>query len=142
WAVNNSAKMWQLIKEIGRLENFKILFGKKDKKEVSHKKPPLCGDVCFQGNIWPEYVLINQKTIRTRTKSKFNVLKETYKAHAKQLVKTGGGIGDTENIDEDEMGEQLQFYIPADGPDDHTSEEARNLWEQITKEFEFFPALH
>ncbi|KAF8577568.1 hypothetical protein K439DRAFT_1364479, partial [Ramaria rubella] len=57
-------------------------------------------------------------------------------------VKTGGGIGDTENIDEDEMGEQLWFYMPADGPDDHTSEEARNLWEQITKEFEFFPALH
>jgi hypothetical protein len=34
WTLDNNAKVWLLIAELGKLENFRVLFGKKDKKEV------------------------------------------------------------------------------------------------------------
>lgn len=35
WAANNSEKVWLFIVEMGKLENFKVLLGKKDKSDVS-----------------------------------------------------------------------------------------------------------
>ena len=34
WTLDNNAKTWLLIAELGKMENYKVLFGKKDKKEV------------------------------------------------------------------------------------------------------------
>ncbi|KAF8577567.1 hypothetical protein K439DRAFT_1364451, partial [Ramaria rubella] len=57
WAANNSAKTLQLIEEIGKLENFKILFGKKDKKENTSGESKTKGFNHIGGNIWPEYTV-------------------------------------------------------------------------------------
>lgn len=35
WAANNSEKVWLFIVEMGKLENFKVLLGKKEKSDVS-----------------------------------------------------------------------------------------------------------
>ncbi|KAI0724894.1 hypothetical protein C8Q72DRAFT_936863, partial [Fomitopsis betulina] len=34
WKANNGALLWQLIGELEKPENFRVLFGKRDKNEV------------------------------------------------------------------------------------------------------------
>jgi hypothetical protein len=35
WAANKAAKTWESIAELGKMENYNVLFGKQEKKEVS-----------------------------------------------------------------------------------------------------------
>ncbi|KAL4062916.1 hypothetical protein J3A83DRAFT_4380489 [Scleroderma citrinum] len=68
------------------------------------------------------------------------LLTKTYKHHAVKLHTTRSGVrADANGSDSDEF---CDFYIGADGPTEWTSEEAKNIWDQITKEFPFFPELH
>jgi hypothetical protein len=61
-------------------------------------------------------------------------MRDTYKEHAKKLRQTGGGIGDEggasgpAELPMEGGGEQLRFYISADGPDARTSAELVNPW--------------
>jgi hypothetical protein len=36
WSGNKNAKIWELISGLSRPENFKVLFGKKEQKEVEY----------------------------------------------------------------------------------------------------------
>jgi hypothetical protein len=50
-----------------------------------------------------------------------------YQKHVKRLQVTGGGIDDDES-ENDTPDQFMEFYIAADGPDDSTSDHAKNLW--------------
>ncbi|KAJ7939467.1 hypothetical protein B0H13DRAFT_1850763 [Mycena leptocephala] len=49
---------------------------------------------------------------------------------------------ETQNNGEDNVHQFLACYIGAAGPDHDTTPKARNIWEKITKDFMYFPALH
>ncbi|KAJ7113609.1 hypothetical protein C8R44DRAFT_881892 [Mycena epipterygia] len=68
-------------------------------------------------------------------------LQTKYKAQAKCLQQTGGGIG-METFRGEDGNEYMAFYIPSTGPDCTTTPEAVNIWAQIEQEFPFFPRLH
>src|SRR5882762_11189501 len=53
-----------------------------------------------------------------------------YQKHAKRLQVTGAGIGnsDSEGDMQDGPNQFMDFYIATSGPDDSTSEHAKNLW--------------
>lgn len=76
--------------------------------------------------LFPEWFELDGTTIANRIKGKIEGLEKEYKKHAAKLRQTGGGI-DHDNAD-GENATTLKFYIPADGPEDNASEEAKNLW--------------
>ncbi|KAF8574084.1 hypothetical protein K439DRAFT_1373466, partial [Ramaria rubella] len=141
WSANKNEKIWALIAELSKPENFKVMFGKKDKTENMSGESKNTVFTCIGEHLWPKYTVINKKTVTQHTKHKYDGLKDTYREHAKKLLQTGGGI-QVETEVEGEGEEWLQFYIAADGPDANTSLEVLNLWDQIVQEFEFFLALH
>jgi hypothetical protein len=53
-----------------------------------------------------------------------------YKKKAKRLRQTGGGLGGNDELAEGgiEVDEFLDCYIPPDGPDATTTDDARNIW--------------
>jgi hypothetical protein len=55
-----------------------------------------------------------------------------YQKHAKRLQVTGAGIGDDDDDDNDDSqntpDQFMEFYIAASGPDESTSDHAKNLW--------------
>ena len=55
----------------------------------------------------------------------YDRLTKTYKKHLTRLQRTGEGICDD---DRDSTSEELDYYIPADGPDATTPAPAVNLW--------------
>ncbi|KIO22286.1 hypothetical protein M407DRAFT_28160 [Tulasnella calospora MUT 4182] len=70
----------------------------------------------------------------------------TYKEHASTMIATGGGL---KNLRDEQLVEALQkvsgtsaLYVPPEGPTEDTTEEGRNLWEDINKKFIFFGRLH
>ncbi|KAG6326841.1 hypothetical protein ID866_12248 [Astraeus odoratus] len=68
------------------------------------------------------------------------VLTKTYKCHAVKLHTTENGVQEDGDVDGFDSEEFCNFYIGADGPNEGTSLEAKNIW--IIKEFPFFPELH
>ena len=85
-------------------------------------------------------------------------LTKTYKHHAVKLRTTGNGVREERDNDgPSDSEEYCDFYIGADGPDENTSDGAKNIWgmwchcehlvtnfcvDQIIREFPFFPELH
>jgi hypothetical protein len=55
-------------------------------------------------------------------------LEKAFKGHAARLKKTGEGV-------------QEPYYIAPNGPDHDTDGRTKNIWEDITNRFEFFPDL-
>ncbi|KAG1735302.1 uncharacterized protein EDB91DRAFT_1250517 [Suillus paluster] len=55
---------------------------------------------------------------------------------------TGEGLRQEQDHNGNDPNKFCRFYIGADGPDTNSSEEAKNLWDQIKNDFPFFPDLH
>ena len=55
-------------------------------------------------------------------------LTKSYKKHLARLQRTGEGIRDDE---QDTIYEELEYYIPGDGPDVTTPAAAVNLWREL-----------
>ncbi|GLB43954.1 hypothetical protein LshimejAT787_1501380 [Lyophyllum shimeji] len=67
-------------------------------------------------------------------------LQKNYTKHTKRLRQTCSGL---DNPTEDANTNQyLDFYISAEGPVKDTPFQAKNLWNQIEREFPYFPCLH
>ncbi|KIK90002.1 hypothetical protein PAXRUDRAFT_113162, partial [Paxillus rubicundulus Ve08.2h10] len=68
-------------------------------------------------------------------------LVKTYKHHAKRLFITREGITDADKLD---VGgdEVCNLFINAAGPNGHTLEAAKNIWDNIKSQFPFVPELH
>ncbi|KAH7918100.1 hypothetical protein BV22DRAFT_1051964 [Leucogyrophana mollusca] len=92
--------------------------------------------------ILPEFHAINPTATGDQIKGKIESPTKTYKRHAAKLRTTGGGLrkdGNDDNCSDDEF---CDFYIGADGPDDNTPNDAKNIWEKIKRDFVFFLELH
>jgi hypothetical protein len=51
---------------------------------------------------------------------------------AKRLSQTGGGLGGNDDDGDDSLHEYMSCYIPHEGSDQTTTEEAKNLWGNST----------
>lgn len=61
--------------------------------------------------------------------SNLHSLTKTYKCHAFKLQTTEKGVKEHgHGADESDSGEYCDFYIGADGPNEGTSEDAKNIW--------------
>ncbi|KDQ17749.1 hypothetical protein BOTBODRAFT_646914 [Botryobasidium botryosum FD-172 SS1] len=148
WSANNSEKVYLFLGELEKPEHYKLFFGKKDKNEAS--LPYNTSGVSKTGAfktlaqaVWPEYYAINPTILGARMKNKFDSLTSKYKEKAQLLRQTGGGIDPAEQSTQGtENDSPNSYYIPAAGPQDDTPQEAKNLWDKIIQEFEFFPRLH
>jgi hypothetical protein len=51
---------------------------------------------------------------------------KAYKKHAAKLRQTGGGLEDENHVNSQE--EHMRYYIPGEGPNESTPQDALNLW--------------
>ncbi|KIN97342.1 hypothetical protein M404DRAFT_78630, partial [Pisolithus tinctorius Marx 270] len=128
---NNHAHSWSLIAEISKPVNYKVLHGKKDKNENTSGKLKASVHKWICAIVLPEFHAMDA----TATEQQY-----VPTCHALKLHTTGNGV--REDNDGSDSEEYCNFYIGADGPNDSTSEEAKNIWDQITREFPLFPELH
>ncbi|KAG6904569.1 hypothetical protein DXG01_009009 [Tephrocybe rancida] len=89
--------------------------------------------------VLPGIFTSDQGTSASRVKSKWESLHKTHSFHARRLYQTGGGIQDGAMKETDEFS---VCYIPPEGPDQSATVEAQNIWDEINKDFPFFPNLH
>jgi len=167
WSANKGAVTWALIGQMEVKENRLVLFGKQSKDENTSGESKIAVYKRIGGVILPDLFATSPNALAKRVKCKAEGLVDAYKKLAKKLQVTGGGLrnehgdgdenndsdGESNNDDESNPGhgsdaeddgvhQYLDCYITAEGPDHDTTEKARNLWESIVNEFEYFPALH
>ncbi|KDQ52377.1 hypothetical protein JAAARDRAFT_50293 [Jaapia argillacea MUCL 33604] len=130
--MNKSEKVHTYVAQMQIVDNFKILFGKKDKKDGMGK------------TIWLEYTAIDKTAIGVHMKNKYDALIKQHKEEAAHLCQTGGGLSvelqGPPAGDGDET--TLDYYMTADGLQEDTPQQYLNLWEEICGQFEFFPQLY
>ncbi|GLB45646.1 hypothetical protein LshimejAT787_2500380 [Lyophyllum shimeji] len=143
WADNENLLTWALLTELEVDKNYKVIFGKKDKNENTSGETKVTVFKRIGEKILPELFAVDPTVIGDRVKSK---VESTYRKHHRKLWQTGGGVradgDDDEPSQEPSQEGALDFYIPPTGPDESTPAVAKNLWEQIEKEFPPFPRLH
>ncbi|GLB43921.1 hypothetical protein LshimejAT787_1501050 [Lyophyllum shimeji] len=143
WADNENLLTWALLTELEVDKNYKVIFGKKDKNENTSKETKVTVFKRIGEKILPELFAVDPTVIGDRMKSK---VESTYRKHHRKLWQTGGSVradgDDDEPSQEPSQKGALDFYIPPTGPDESTPATAKNLWEQIEKEFPPFPRLH
>ncbi|KAJ7081235.1 hypothetical protein C8R44DRAFT_653212, partial [Mycena epipterygia] len=133
--------IWALMTEMEKPVNSKVLFGQKAKGENTSGDTKVAVHKRIGEAIMPEYYALEPGTVGERCKARIEWLQTKYKAQAKRLQQTGGGIG-METFRGEDGNEYMAFYIPSTGPDCTTTPEAVNIWAQIEQEFPFFPRLH
>ncbi|KIM50421.1 hypothetical protein SCLCIDRAFT_1225355, partial [Scleroderma citrinum Foug A] len=132
---------WSLIAKISKPVNYKVLYGKKDKNENTSGESKASVYKRIGATVLPKFHIIDATATGDCIKSKLETLTKTYKRHAVKLRTTGTGVKeDGDNGSDSE--EYCDFYIGVDGPDENTTDEAKNIWDQILKEFPFFSELH
>ncbi|KAJ7740346.1 hypothetical protein B0H16DRAFT_1424231 [Mycena metata] len=141
WTDNKSALISSLITEMEKPENSKVLFGKKEKGENTSGDKKVTVYKRIGQAIVPEFYELEPATVGDRCRAKIDWLQKQYKHYAQRLHQTGGGVG-VETLQEEDGKQYMAFYIPSSGPDCTTVPPAVNIWQQIKKEFKFFPRLH
>ncbi|KAF9236109.1 hypothetical protein BU15DRAFT_77315 [Melanogaster broomeanus] len=128
WDADDHALIWKLIDEIIKPANYKVLCGKLDKAENTSKETKASVFRRIGSVLLPDFYSLDGTATGDRVKGKYEWLAKTYKHHAKRLLVTGEGITDADEL---EAGgdEVCNFFIDAVGPDGHTPEAAKNIWE-------------
>ncbi|KAJ6474525.1 hypothetical protein DFH09DRAFT_1472946 [Mycena vulgaris] len=156
WTKDGGALIWKLLAEVEKPDHRPVILGKKDNSEntsgiskaaaftvvhgtIRHCLPTITKAIGKE--ILPDAYGIDADAVAKCVKLKYEDIYGTYKKHAKQLRDTGGGLGGNDNNDKS-LHEYMSCYIPNNGPDATTTQDAKNLWDQITKEFPFFPTFH
>ncbi|KAG2131170.1 hypothetical protein BD769DRAFT_1307439, partial [Suillus cothurnatus] len=142
WNKNEHLPMWKLIVEISTKANYKVLFGKKNQHENTSGETKASVYKHIGAVILPECYKIDPTATGDHIKSKLELLTKIYKKHAAKLQMMGEGVHEDQDHDGGDSDEFCRFYIGANGPDANSSEEAKNLWDQIKNNFLFFPDLH
>ncbi|KAI0075047.1 hypothetical protein K474DRAFT_1571235, partial [Panus rudis PR-1116 ss-1] len=140
------APVFALLAELEKPENFKVIFGPKKGENTSGDRKMKVFRRIGRA-IFPGYAAFNETALAKRIKTKVENLRTVYKTLIKRLQATGNGVRQSTVPTSigDEDGEeviQLREYIPPSGPNESTSQESRNIWEEITKACPFFPILH
>ncbi|KAG8957815.1 hypothetical protein FRC05_009568 [Tulasnella sp. 425] len=156
WSTDN---IWTLIGTVEKEENRKVLLGLRvaegegrentsgDSKTAVYKR---IGAELFPAELELVTDAKAKKAVGTtlglRVKAKWEGLMSTYKEHASTMIATGGGL---KNLRDEQLLEALHkvsgtspLYVPPEGPTEETTDEGRNLWEDINKKFIFFGRLH
>ncbi|KDR82164.1 hypothetical protein GALMADRAFT_59519 [Galerina marginata CBS 339.88] len=128
WSEDEDKLVWSFLTELEKDENYKVLFGKKTVNENTSgdSKTAVFKRIGFA--ILPKLAEIDAGTIANRKQ-------------AGRLRQTGGGLDENDGSSQS-RDEELDYYIPADGPNASTPAAAVNLWQQIELDFKFFPRLH
>ncbi|KAF8156973.1 hypothetical protein B0H34DRAFT_711425 [Crassisporium funariophilum] len=135
--------VWKIINAAQENENKNVMIGKaKEDNTTADSKVAVFKRVAQA--VIPDIFKIDGDMAGKRTQSKWDSLKKAYRFHAGKLIQTGGGVRDEPDgvAAENTHHEYSDCYIPANGPDESTTDRARNLWDQINEEFPFFPVLH
>ncbi|KAG6818436.1 hypothetical protein H0H93_004995 [Arthromyces matolae] len=136
WTADSHALTWLLINELEKPENRKVIIGKlKNENSSGDHKIQAYKRVAQQ--VLPAIFEVDAGIAANRVKGKWENLRKTYSTHAKRLYQTGAGIKDSQEPDEYSL-----CYVPPEGPNENTTFEAKNIWDEIKLEFEFFPRLH
>ncbi|KAK7034367.1 hypothetical protein R3P38DRAFT_3185209 [Favolaschia claudopus] len=144
WEADNHNLLRKMFAEVEKKDNRLVIIGKKNPSENS---VGLSKIAVFKGIgkiILPDAAAIDEDGLAKRVKNKYDSMYALYKKQAKRLRQTGGGLGgnDAKDEDDDSSHEYMSFYIPQGGPEDTAEPRVKNLWSQITEEFEFFPFFH
>ncbi|KAH9480938.1 hypothetical protein JR316_0007545 [Psilocybe cubensis] len=139
WRENDNFLTWQFLTELERHENYRIIFGKKDVSENTSGDSRTTVFKRIAERILPEIYLLDPGTIGDRLRAYLDRLRKAYQKHATKLRQTGEGLNNTESESTEEL---LDYYVPPEGPDESTPTRIVNIWQQIEREFEFFPRLH
>ncbi|KAG6835665.1 hypothetical protein H0H93_015973 [Arthromyces matolae] len=128
---------WNLINEVEKTENRKVIIGKL-KNENSSRDHKIQVYKRIAEKILPVMFAGDAGTAANRVKSKWEALRKTYAERAKRLRATGEGVQNSDNDSE----ETITCCIPPEGPDASTPDQAKNIWTEIINNFEYFPKLH
>ncbi|KAG8942203.1 hypothetical protein FRC03_003531 [Tulasnella sp. 419] len=152
-----SAKVYELLTEVEDDENRIILLGKKDPKDKTSGESKSAAYRRIGAAIFGEEYNVAQASddakerkavelmLTNRVKAKWENLIKEYKVQAARMTVTGGGLGEITENQADNILQASNFsdlHVSPDGPDETTSVEARNLWHDIHRKFEFFGRLH
>ncbi|VDC01013.1 unnamed protein product [Peniophora sp. CBMAI 1063] len=82
-----------------------------------------------------------------KIKGLWNAYRKTYNNLAERIKQTGGGVRDPQiaslvSIEEKGSTRVLECYVPAEGPSAETPQKYKNIWEELTGTFAFFPRWH
>ncbi|KAF8800871.1 hypothetical protein BYT27DRAFT_7216700 [Phlegmacium glaucopus] len=135
WAEDDYKLVSAFLTELEKTENYKVLFGKKDSSENTSGESRVAVFKRIGSIIVPGLFQLNPGAISERLKGQLDRLTKTYRKHAARLRQTGDGV-DGGNV------EHFDYYIPAEGPNEGTPLVAVNIWQDIEKDFKFFPRLH
>ncbi|KAG9023022.1 hypothetical protein FS837_006039 [Tulasnella sp. UAMH 9824] len=143
-----AGKIWELITCVGRPDNRIVLLGKeKDENTSGDTKVKVQQRIASE--LFPdefEDLTLSagekkkrQKALGTRVKGKWE------QQQVRKMMVTGNGV--ELNVDDANLGEAVLsgaggLFVGAGGPDEDTSEPAKNLWDQILQEFPYFGELH
>ncbi|KAI6139526.1 hypothetical protein BKA82DRAFT_4364662 [Pisolithus tinctorius] len=121
--------IWQLVSEIEKPANLKVLFGIKensnDRKTGDYK---VAVYQAIAQALIPEVANVFWHTAGDHIK-KIEWLKDCYVKLAAKLKQTGGEVKDGEDPDTEENPDvSMDLYIPAKGPDENTPELACNVF--------------
>ncbi|RXW14813.1 hypothetical protein EST38_g11039 [Candolleomyces aberdarensis] len=140
WSKDSHALIWKLLAELEKGQNHVLLFGlQKGQKTTKDSKIGVAKRI--GSVILPELYAQDPDTVGSRIKGKADNLHARYKEEVKHLQQTGGGIGGN-RPDSRDANEYLDCYVGAGGPDETTTSEACNLWEEINQRFPFFATMH
>ncbi|KAH8790798.1 hypothetical protein DL96DRAFT_1771704 [Flagelloscypha sp. PMI_526] len=156
WAANSNARVKTLVATLSDHQNVVLLRGKVNKTDNTQGENLTAMYKRVTIQVWPEYAdCVN--ILYTRVKTYVEGMIKKYNKLAKQLRVTGGGLNDP-NASQDKNPEadkpnpvaethdseyqELEFYVPAEGPTENTPDRAKNLWESLTEQWEWFPDFH
>lgn len=143
WTSDSNTLIWKLLAQLAKKENHAALYGiQKGNKTIGSSKAKIHKEIASV--LFPESYEGNEDTLGSRVKGKIEDLYSRYKREVKRLTVTGGGLGGNDDAQSQMQSqeEHLTCYVPADGPDETTTSEARNLWEKILQGFPFFAEMH
>ncbi|KAH6907889.1 hypothetical protein BKA70DRAFT_1427723 [Coprinopsis sp. MPI-PUGE-AT-0042] len=140
WSDNDSQLVWKLLDEAAKPANHVLMFGLQPKQRTN-KNSKIAIAKAVAKIIIPDIFALDPETAGKRVKGKADELIKTYKKEVKNIQQTGGGIGGSQQ-DENDPNEYLDCYVGPDGPDETTTPNIRNIWEEIVARFEFFPMIH
>ncbi|KIJ91420.1 hypothetical protein K443DRAFT_68658, partial [Laccaria amethystina LaAM-08-1] len=141
WGENHDKLIWEFITECEKDVNYKVLFGKKKTGENTSGDSKITMFKCIAKVIMPDIFAVNGTTVGNQLKGQLKRLTKTYRKHTARLQQTGGGLEDENCVDSQEEHMKSCKEL-GDGPNDTTPVDALNLWQQIEKDFKFFPHLH
>ncbi|VDC04504.1 unnamed protein product [Peniophora sp. CBMAI 1063] len=128
----DKARIQLLLSESEVEENRKVLYGKQHGENSSAGSKAAVGKRMAM-KVAPEVYAQNATVAGKRVLGKWNSLNGIYKSQAALLHQTGGGLHD---------GQVLALpLITGDAPDDETTPEGRNLWDNIVSNYFWFPTF-